>query len=72
MNRKTLFSSNKLTSAHRAFTLVELLVCIAAIGVLCALVFPIVKQVSTATQRGKCVSTPYCNLTVTFQNPACV
>jgi len=56
MERMTHHKFKKITRCQRAFTLVELLFCIAIIGIFCALAFPIYKQASTAAQRVKCVS----------------
>ena len=56
MERMTHLKLKKITRCQRAFTLVEMLFCIAVIGILCALILPIYKQVSTAAQRVKCVA----------------
>ncbi|MGV3617826.1 MAG: type II secretion system protein [Fimbriimonas sp.] len=41
---------------RRAFTLIEILICIAIIGVLAALLFPVVAQARERGQRASCVS----------------
>lgn len=56
MKRTALFESGESPSHKQAFTLIELLICIAIIGVLVALLFPAFKQAMAAAQQTKCVA----------------
>lgn len=46
----------RVTTTHRGFTLIELLVVVAIIGILLAILFPVISRVREAARRAECTS----------------